>query len=80
MLRVSGTKRAVAVFLADDEGFEEASERYTGTSPVPHALAVAQRERLPWVVLTRGSRIRVDAARDLGVGRAPASMHGIVWR
>jgi hypothetical protein len=69
VLRVSGTKRAVAVFLADHEGFEQASERYTGTSPVTHALALAQREGLPWVVLTRGSRIRVHAARDLGVGR-----------
>lgn len=69
VLRVAGTKRAVAVFLADHEGFEEASDRYTGTSPVTHALALAKEEGLPWVVLTRGSRIRVHGARDVGVGR-----------
>jgi len=44
--------------------------RFSGTSPISHALALADRESLPWVVLTRGRQIRVYAARtDTGVGR-----------
>ncbi len=70
VLTASGAKRAVAVFLDDSEAFEEAGARFSGASPVSHGLAVADRENLPWVVLTRGRQIRLYSARpDLGVGR-----------
>ena len=63
-------KRAVAIFLDDTETFDEAAERFQGTSPVSQALAQADKEGLPWVVLTRGHQIRLYAARaDTGVGR-----------
>jgi hypothetical protein len=69
VLRVRGAKRAVAVFLDEGETFEDSAERF-GTSPVSHALALADREGLPWVVLTRARQIRLYAARtDTGVGR-----------
>ncbi len=65
-----GSKRAVAVFLEEGETFEEVSEGFNGTTAVSHALAVADNENLPWVVLTRGREIRLYAARpDTGVGR-----------
>ena len=65
-----GVKRAVAIFLDDTETFDEAAERFQGTSPVSQALAEADKEGLPWVVLTRGRQIRLYAARsDTGVGR-----------
>ena len=65
-----GVKRAVAVFLDDTESFDAAAERFQGTSPVSEALALADKEGLPWVVLTRGRQIRLYAARaDTGVGR-----------
>jgi hypothetical protein len=65
-----GVKRAVAIFLDDTEMFDEAAERFQGTSPVSQALAQADKEGLPWVVLTRGHQIRLYAARpDTGVGR-----------
>ena len=65
-----GVKRAVAIFLDDTESFDSAAERFQGTSPVSQALALADKEGLPWVVLTRGRQIRLYAARaDTGVGR-----------
>jgi len=66
----NGNKRAVAIFLDEGEAFDAAAERLAGTSPVSHALARADAENLPWVVLTRGRQIRLYAARaDTGVGR-----------
>lgn len=68
-VRDSG-RRAVAVFLDEGETFDESAERFAGASPVSHALALADKEGLPWVVLTRGRQIRLYAARsDTGVGR-----------
>lgn len=65
-----GGKRAVAIFLDEGETFDDSADRFQGTSPVSHALAQADQEGLPWVVLTRGRQIRLYAARsDTGVGR-----------
>ncbi|MCZ7531725.1 MAG: hypothetical protein M5U31_16180 [Acidimicrobiia bacterium] len=70
VLTVGGAKRAVAVFLDDQETFEDSGERFDGATPVAHALAVADQQALPWVVLTRGRQIRVYSSRpDVGVGR-----------
>jgi hypothetical protein len=66
----AGNQRAVAVFLDETESFEESAERFQGVSPVSHALAIAEQENLPWVVLTRGRQIRLYSARPaVGVGR-----------
>jgi hypothetical protein len=65
-----GIKRAVAIFLDEGETFDDAAQRFQGTSPVSHAIAQADKEGLPWVVLTRSRQIRLYAARpDTGVGR-----------
>ncbi len=70
VLTVGSTKQAVAVFLDDNETFEDSGERFSGATPVAHALALADRENLPWVVLTRGRQIRLYSTRpDVGVGR-----------
>lgn len=69
-LRDNGPKTAVAVFLDENETAESGSPRFGGTSPVSHALAQADAESLPFVVMTRASQIRVYAARKhIGVGR-----------
>jgi hypothetical protein len=69
-LKDNGAKTAVAIFLDENETPEGAALRFGGTSPVSHALAQADAESLPYVVLTRGSQIRVYAARKhTGVGR-----------
>lgn len=64
------SKRAVAVFLDEGEGFDAPGKRFSDASPVAQALAVADREALPWVLITRGGQIRAYSARpDVGVGR-----------
>lgn len=69
VLRARDAKRAVAVFLDESETFEDPSTRF-GATPVSHGLALADREGLPWLVMTRGRQIRLYAARpDTGVGR-----------
>ncbi|MFB6271373.1 MAG: hypothetical protein ABEL51_00620, partial [Salinibacter sp.] len=70
VLRTVGTKRAVAVFLHDDQSFESPGPLFSDNSPVTYAMNHAEREGLPWVILTRGRQIRVYSARtDVGVGR-----------
>lgn len=69
VLTITGAKRVVAVFLDEGESFENPATRFSGGSPVAHALALAERENLPWVVLTRGHQIRLYSARaGTGVG------------
>ena len=70
MLTINSRKHAVAVFCDDDEPFEAPTSRFDNTSPVSRALALADQERVDWVILTRSSEIRLYAARrDTGVGR-----------
>jgi hypothetical protein len=70
LLTAGEDRRAVAVFLDEGETFDAPALRFDGVSPVSHALAVADREHLSWVVLTRASEIRLYTARpDTGVGR-----------
>ncbi len=70
ILRAGDQKRAIAVFLNEDETFDQTTQRFDGASPVGAALAAADRENLPWVVISRGDQLRVYAARpDTGVGR-----------
>ena len=64
-----GQARGIAVFLDRTETPESAAGRFE-ISPVSDALAIADRENLPFVVLTRGSEIRLYAAsQHQGVGR-----------
>jgi hypothetical protein len=69
-LLVNERRRAVAVFLDEREDFDRTEPRFGGQSPISHALAVAERRGLPWVVLTRGRQIRLYSVKpDVGVGR-----------
>ena len=65
------TATAVAIFLDETETYEGAADRFMGNSPVSLALAKADADRLPFVVITRGAQIRIYAAdkRIVGVGR-----------
>ena len=70
MLTINGRNRAIAVFCDEDEPFDAPAQRFSGTSPVSQALAVADQQNVDWVILTRSSEIRLYAARsDTGVGR-----------
>jgi hypothetical protein len=69
-LLVDERRRALAAFLDEREDFDRGEPRFGGHSPVSHALSVAQRRGLSWVVLTRGRQIRLYSVDpDVGVGR-----------
>ncbi|MGW2479659.1 Eco57I restriction-modification methylase domain-containing protein [Streptomyces sp. NPDC001571] len=64
------TSKAIAVLLDDAEVFDRPSPRFGAVSPVAHAIATATRENLPWVVVTRGTQIRLHPVRPtVGIGR-----------
>lgn len=70
LLTIDGAPTASALFLEGAASFDEASAQYGAISPVTHALAVARRHRVRWVVLTRKRSIRLHpVSPDLGVGR-----------
>ena len=70
LLKADGHKYAVAVFCDENETFEMPSNRFDAASPVSRALALADRDKVPWIILTRGSEIRLHSASpDVGVGR-----------
>ena len=70
MLTINGQKRAVGVFCDDTEPFQAPSRRFGNISPVSRALAIATRENVDWVIITRSAEIRLYAARpNTGVGR-----------
>ncbi|MCB0977661.1 MAG: hypothetical protein KDB02_09400 [Acidimicrobiales bacterium] len=61
--------RAVAVLLEDTEGFDAESARFA-VSPIAYGLAVATKQGIPWLIVARGSQLRLYPARpDVGVGR-----------
>lgn len=63
------TPRAVAVLLDETEHFDARSARYQLT-PIAFALAVAQRQELPWVIAFRKDQIRLYPGRDgVGIGQ-----------
>ena len=70
VLRAGDVAAAVAVFLEADETAEAENVAYGFISPISAALARADMEQLPYVLITRGPEVRVYAARaEAGVGR-----------
>lgn len=70
LLAHEGEHRAVAVLLAEDETFDRPSDRFGPMSPVAHAIAAAQDEEVSWVIVLRGSQIRLyPVDPSTGVGR-----------
>ena len=70
LLKVNGHSRAAAVFCSEDEPFDAPAARFDGITPVSLALSHADAHGADWMLLTRGSEIRLYAARpDTGVGR-----------
>ena len=62
--------RAVAVLLDETEVFDRPSARFGAVSPIAHGLVLAGQEELPWLVVLRGTQIRLYSAKpDVGVGR-----------
>ena len=60
---------AIAVMLDEREAFDANSQRFT-VSPVAYGLGMAERQGVPWLIILRGTQVRLYPARiDLGVGR-----------
>jgi hypothetical protein len=69
LLSQRGTRRAVAVLLDETDVFDRPSGRFVD-SPVAHGLDVAHREGLPWLIVLRGTQIRLYPTKpDVGVGQ-----------
>lgn len=61
---------AVAILLDETEVFERPSTRFGALSPVASGIAAATRRGLPWLIVTRGTQIRLYPTRpNVGVGR-----------
>lgn len=61
--------QAIAVMLDETEAFDSESKRFS-ISPVAYGLTMAEKEGVPWLIMARGSQLRLYPARvDLGVGR-----------
>lgn len=70
LLAHKSERRAVAVLLTDDETFDRPSDRFGAMSPVAHAIAAAQDEKVAWVIVLRGTQIRLyPVDPSTGVGR-----------
>jgi len=66
----NGKKVAVAVLLHQSESPELQGDRFSGLSPTSYALAVADRENVPYVIVSHGSKLRLYPVKvGVGVGR-----------
>lgn len=78
ILRASqdGRKLAVAVLLRPGEAPEMEADRFNGLSPVSYALTVADKEALPYVVVSQATKLRLYPVRlNVGVDcRGPAGL------
>jgi hypothetical protein len=70
LLKADGVKsRAVAVMLTERESFDGESARFA-VSPVAFGLKVAEQREVSWLIVLRGSQLRLYPAKlNLGVGR-----------
>jgi hypothetical protein len=65
-----GNARAVAMLLTEAEVFDRPSARFGAVTPVAHGLSAAAKEELSWLIVLRGTQIRLyPASPDVGVGR-----------
>ena len=70
LLSAKGEERtALAVLLKEDEDPKMGSARFNSLSPISYALTKADKEKLPWVVMIQGDRIRLYNTENIGVGR-----------
>ena len=70
ILVAAETDQAVAVFLDESSSFEVPQAMFQQQSPVNYGLAAADRLGLDWVVMVRGSTMRLYSADpNIGVGR-----------
>jgi hypothetical protein len=66
----NGKRVALAVLLRPGESPDVEADRFSALSPVSYALTVADRESLPYVVVSQATKLRLYPVRlNVGVGR-----------
>ena len=64
---------AVAIFLRDEEGFDQEGIRFS-KSPIYHGLELARSRNVRWLVIARGPELRLfPTSPEVGVGRRGAT-------
>ena len=66
LLSVGEDRTALAVLLTEDEVPEVGVGRFNNISPISYALTKADKERLPWVVMIQGDRVRLYNTKNIG--------------
>jgi len=70
ILKAEGKKKALGVLLRPNEMVDLQSARFGGLTPISHAFNLADRENLPFVIVSSASSIRLYSTEiGLGVGR-----------
>lgn len=70
ILRAAKTKIAVAVLLERNESPDVSNSRFSDLSPISYALAKADEENLPYVLISTGPVLRLYPVRSgVGIGR-----------
>jgi hypothetical protein len=71
LLTHDGRAHAAAVMLDETEVFDRPCPRFGAISPVAYGLALADQQRLPWLVAVGGTQLRLYPAHlNAGVGRS----------
>ena len=70
VLLSAGKRAALAVLLDEGESIEGDSSRFNTMSPISYAMSKADEEGLTWVIVVKGSRVRLYSTEvGKGVGR-----------
>lgn len=69
ILESGETKTAIALLLKENESPELCSNRFSDLTPITYALHIAENERLPYVIIVQGRKIRLyPVDSSVGVG------------
>ncbi|MEB0000678.1 hypothetical protein QN367_16495 [Cryobacterium sp. RTS3] len=66
----NGRVDAIAVVLNADELMQRRSPRFNSVTPVEYGKALADKDRVPWLIVSHGTKLRLYSTNpDVGVGR-----------
>jgi hypothetical protein len=69
LLTINAERTALSFSIEEGESPEASNSKFNSTSPISYALAKADKERLPWVLMVQGDKIRLYNTQNIGVGR-----------
>ena len=67
ILMIKEERQLFAVLLNDNEIPEIGNDRFNNMSPVSYALTKADKEKLPWVLMVKGERIRLYSTKNIAL-------------